>query len=151
MKLIKFAALSFAMSLSFADVAATETVYTGTGTYSVVRTLMPLGNGGAAVQIDNEVVLSIAPGDSGSLVGNCAGLGYISPAGDFTSTAYCNVREDAANSIDIKATRTATGLSGEVIGGRGKWHGATGGISINSKVDEADHGSFEFVMRVTTP
>jgi hypothetical protein len=128
-----------------------ETSYSGTGTYFATRVLMPMGNGGAAVKMDNEVVLSIAPSEYGFLFGECTGLGYISPEGKFSSTAYCTLREDATHSLDIRAQRTEDSASGEIIGGSGRWEGATGSMQLNSKFEEGSRGSFDYSMKLTTP
>ena len=126
-------------------------VYRGTGTYVVAQTLMPLGNGGATVQTNSEVILNVGPSESAFLFGNCAGLAYISPAGHLSSTAYCNLMEDLANGLDVKVLRAGTSMSGEVIGGWGKWTGATGSVTYRPKADAERGGSFAFAMRVVTP
>jgi hypothetical protein len=130
---------------------AAETNYSGSGTYFATRVLMPMGNGGAAVKMDNQVVLSIAPSEYGFLFGECAGLGYISPEGTFASTAYCTLREDETHSLDIRAERTESGATGEIIGGSGRWEGASGSMKLNSKFEEGSRGSFDYSMTLTTP
>ena len=64
---------------------AGETVtYKGTGTYEVMRSLLPLANGGAALHLMNNTVATIEPSESGFMDGDCAGLGYLSPEGEAT-------------------------------------------------------------------
>lgn len=142
--------LAVAIVVSF-PVQATETRYSGSGTFFATRVLMPMGNGGAAVKMDNEVVLSITPSEIGFLFGHCAGLGYVSPKGEFTSTAYCTLHEDDSHSLDIRAERTADGATGEVIGGSGRWKGATGTMTLKSRFEEGNRGSFDYTMTLTTP
>ena len=143
---------TLALALLIAGTAqAGEQRYVGSGTYFATRVLMPLGNGGAAVKMDNEVVLSIAPSRVGFLFGECTGLGYISPQAEFTSTVYCTLREDDEHSIDIHAERTADGANGEVIGGSGRWEGASGTVTLKSRFEEGNRGSFDYQMKVSTP
>jgi hypothetical protein len=130
---------------------AEELRYGGTGTFFASRVLMPLSNGGAAVKMDNEVVLSIDPSPTGFLFGECTGLGYISPDGTFTSTAYCTLREDDTHSMDVRAERAEGGASGTVIGGSGRWKGATGTVTMKSRFNDGARGSFDYQMVVNTP
>ncbi len=43
-----------ALGLTSLAAAAGTTTYTGTGTYQIVRVLLPLANGGAAIQFLND-------------------------------------------------------------------------------------------------
>ena len=115
------------------------------------RMLMPLGNGGATVKMDNDVVLSIAPSEYGFLFDECTGLGYVSPEGRLTPTAYCTLHEDDTHGPDIEAERTENGARREVIGGSGHWEGASGTPKLNGKFEDGNRGSVDYSMTLKTP
>ena len=131
--------------------SAGEVTYSGTGTYFASKVLMPLGNGGAAVKMDNTVIATIAPADYGFLFGECTGLGYLTPEGEFSSAAYCNLREDEEHSLDIHAERNGDSGTVTILGGTGKWKDASGSIEMTEKFTGENRGSFVYTMTVKTP
>ena len=133
--------------------AAGETVtYKGSGTYVATRALMPLANGGAAVHVANEIIATIAPSDElGFMFGDCAGLGYISPEGALSVQHYCTFAESEENAFDLRTDISPDGAKLEVIGGRGKWAGATGTGTVMPKFQEGDRGSYDYEVTITTP
>jgi len=143
--------LLVALSLASPQATAKDIEYRGNGTYVVAQTLMPLGNGGAAVQTNSEVILNLDPSGAAFLFGNCAGLAYLSADGQLNSTAYCNLMEDLDNGLDVKVSRADGAMSGEIIGGWGKWAGAGGSVSITPVSDNESSGNFAFAMYVVTP
>ena len=132
---------------------AGETVtYKGTGTFVASQVTLPLANGGAVVQLFNDVVAIMEPSPTGYVTGDCAGLGYLSPDGQYTVDAYCSFAETTADAFDIRAKLTpGKGGAVEVIGGRGKWAGATGTGTIAAKYSEGSRGTFTYEFQITTP
>jgi hypothetical protein len=142
-------AAAMLMSLT---VSAGETVtYKGMGTYEVMRAVLPLANGGAAIQLSNNVVATISPSESGFIFGDCAGLGYLTVEGSYSGDVYCTFTETGDDSFDIKGTARGDSGSVEIIGGSGKWTGATGNGSIKRKYAAGDRGSYEYEFSITTP
>ena len=58
----------------------------------------------------------------------------------------------ATDAFDIRATlKPPEGGTVEVIGGRGKWAGATGSGTIKPKFAEGNRGSYVYEFEITTP
>ncbi|GMQ95693.1 MAG: hypothetical protein BMS9Abin14_144 [Gammaproteobacteria bacterium] len=143
---------SAAVMLMSSTVSAAETVtYKGMGTYEVMRAVLPLANGSAAVQFSNDIVATINPSESGFIFGDCAGLGYLSVEGSYSGDVYCTFTETGDDSFDIKGTARGDSGSVEIIGGSGKWTGATGKGSIKRKYSAGNRGSYEYEFSITTP
>ena len=133
-------------------VSAGETVtYKGMGTYEVLRVVLPLANGGAAVQTSNNVVATIEPSESGFIFGDCAGLGYLTAEGSHSASVYCTFTETGNDSFDPKAVTQDESGTVEIIGGSGKWAGATGTGSVKRRYTAERRGSYEYEFRITTP
>ena len=138
-------ALLFALLCITTSAFAGETTkYTGTVYANPVKHLMPLGNGDAVlvVELAGIVALSDKPPTLGTLV--CTGMG-LQKADNSTSTDfYCNIKQNDADSFDFKGNAAeADGKSKgsfDVVGGSGKWAGATGKGRFK-RVMESDVGS----------
>lgn len=126
--------------------------YTGVGTFVAMRSTLPLANGGAAFHLSNDVVATIEPSDSGVLYGDCAGLGYADADGVYSARAFCTFSESEEDAFAIEAS-VDPGVGGKVkvIGGSGKWAGATGDGTLVSKDAEGYGGSYQYEFRITTP
>ena len=133
-------------------VSAGEPVtYRGTGNYVVTRMVLPMANGGAAVQLVNDTSATISPSESGFIFGDCAGLAYLSPKGDTSTNVYCTFRELGEDSFDLHARGDGTSGSVEIIGGSGKWAGATGTGTIKKKWAQDQRGTYEYEFMISTP
>lgn len=152
-RLTKSAVLACAtVMLMSPTVSAAETVtYKGMGTYEVMRAVLPLANGGAAVQTSNNVVATIEPSESGFIFGDCAGLGYLTVEGSYSGAVYCTFTETGNDSFDLKAVTQDDSGSVEIIGGSGKWTGATGKGSVKRKYTAENGGSYLYEFSITTP
>lgn len=137
---------------SLAAEASHTVLYKGTGTYVVTRALLPLANGGAALQLSHDTVATVQPSASGFMHGQCAGLGYLSPGGEATVNAICTFNLTQADGFVIRldAGPQAQGRV-EVLGGRGKFEGASGTGSLHRTYLEGDRGSYTYEFKITTP
>ncbi len=146
-------AAALACALVSGGLWAGETVtYKGAGTFVATRLVMPLASGGAAVHLSNDVVATIEPSDTGFMMGDCAGLGYISADGDYSVDAFCTFEVNATDAFDIRAMlNPEEGGEVEIIGGSGKWSGATGSGTIRPKYNEGVRGSYYYEFEITTP
>ena len=143
---------SAAVMLMSSAVSAAETVtYKGMGTYEVMRAVLPLANGGAAIQLSNNIVATISPSESGFIFGDCAGLGYLTVEGSYSGDVYCTFTETGDDSFDVKGAVRGESGSVEILGGSGKWAGATGKGSIKRKYSAGTQGSYEYEFSITTP
>jgi hypothetical protein len=132
------------LCISTSAFAGETTKYTGTVYATPVKHLMPLGNGDAVLVIElaGIVALSDKPPTLGTLV--CTGMG-LQKADNTTSTNfYCNIKQNDADSFDFKGN--AAEVDGkskgsfDVVGGSGKWAGATGKGKFK-RVAESDVGT----------
>lgn len=139
--------------LASVNALSAETVtYRGVGTFVANRSTLPLANGGAAFQFADAIVATIEPSEHGVLYGDCAGLGYAGADGAYSARAFCTFAETDVDGFAIDA-KVVPGVGGSVkiIGGTGKWAGANGEGTLESK-DSGDYGgSYKYEFRITTP
>ncbi len=64
---------------------------------------------------------------------------------------YCTFAETGEDALNIRAKVDENGGSVEVIGGSGKWPGATGSGKVKSKWHEGTRGSYTYEFTITTP
>lgn len=141
-----------ASSASLTASASGTTTYKGTGTYVTARTLLPLANGGAALQITNDTLATFKPSESGFMYGDCAGLGYLGPDGEATLKAICNFDVSATDGFTVSIDGDPkTGAPVQVLGGRGKFEKAKGTGSIRQTYVDGNRGSYEYEFQITTP
>ncbi|GEM_PF-3082297 len=149
------AAAVLGLALSFGSVAAGETVsYTGSGTYTAQKLTMTLGGGDIVFTGWNEGIATISTDPPTLLYGKCMALGIVSgdsDEGDFSNNVYCTFRANDEDSFDIKAQSDAKGGAGEVIGGGGRWAGATGTVRMTRTSQNENSGTYEFELEITTP
>ena len=110
-----------------------------------------LANGGAAIHLSNQTVATITPSESGFIFGDCAGLGYLSPESAYEVHVFCTFTETGNDSFDIKGEGGVKGGSVEIIGGSGKWIGATGTGTFTRKWADGPRGSYDYEFHITTP
>ncbi len=150
-RIVYLLGIGLGIMLPLANVAADTVTYRGTGTFVASRVLMPLANGGAAIQLINETVATIEPSESGFIFGDCSGLAYTSPEANFTVTVYCTFTETGNDSFDVKGEAVNGRGKAEIIGGSGKWAGATGTGAFKRLWAEGPRGSYEYEFVITTP
>ncbi len=109
-----------------AVVAAENIKYTGT-IYAVSnQALMPMGNGDGVV-ISQVNGVSAMSGNPPSLFGiRCVGMGIIDEESMANIDVYCTFKENETDSFDLKGTIKQGQGDLKVIGGSGKFSGATG-------------------------
>jgi len=140
------------LGLSSATALAGEAkTFKGSGTYTVTRMLMPLANGGAAVLLSNDTVATWEPSESGFMNGDCAGLGYISPEGKVSINSICTFAVTAEDGFVIRTDSSVEGGTVKVIGGSGKWKGATGTGKMTRRWIEGSRGSYDYELTISTP
>lgn len=139
--------------LAVGSALAGETItYRGTGTYRATHSLLPLAHGGAVVHLANETVATIEPSEPGFIFGDCAGLGYMTVDGTMTAVeSYCTFRESEQDAFDIHNKVTGDEGMIEIIGGSGKWKGATGTGTVRRKFLDGKRGSYEYELKMTMP
>ena len=116
-----------AISLFLCVPAAAETLeYSGRVYAERVAQLLPLGSGTGILTM-HAVGLVAMSGDPPSIFSLiCSGLGIQNPEDVTTTEVYCNLAEDAANSFDLHGNFKDGAGEVKVIGGNGRFAGATG-------------------------
>jgi len=139
------------------NVFAEQTIkYMGTVYASPMKHLMPLGNGDGVLitQAAGIAAMSDASGMPPAIFAiNCAGMGIEKPDETAVSDFYCNLKEDDEDSFDIKGIVASSAEENkfDVIGGSGKWKGASGKGAF-ARVFESEEGNKNvFVVEITTP
>ncbi len=149
---VALSSLAAGMVLMSVAVHAGETVtYQGKGTYFATRALLPLASGGAGVIVTNDVVATIEPSDTGFLFGECAGVGYLPAEGQITSNVYCAFKETGEDSLDVHLAVEGDKAKVTVLGGSGKWAGATGSGTVARTFEASNRGGYTYEWTVKTP
>ncbi len=153
MKLIsRYAAAGFALLLICGSATAGETVsYNGSGTYTAQKLTMTLGNGDVVFTAWNEGMATISTDPPILLFGRCMGLGMLDMTDAYSVDVYCTFRANDEDSFDVKARSGTDGGQGEVIGGSGRWAGATGAIRMTRTSERENSGTYTFEIELTTP
>lgn len=138
----------------FEPASAEQTIrYEGKGTYVATREPLVLANGGVAVVSSHAIVATLEPSDVGFIFGNCKGLAYVPPSGpaDGVTDLYCTFTETAADGFAIRGAFGPASGTIEVIGGSGRWQGATGGGTFQRRATLGDRGTYEYSLDMTVP
>jgi hypothetical protein len=135
---------------SGAALAATTTIK-GKGTYFVKRALMPLADGGAVIHTTATTVASADSSEGGVLFGECAGLAHVGGDGDAKSRVYCNFTQSGDDVFVVEADMSMEGGSARVIGGSGKWKGATGTGMLKRSGEDGGTGTYQYEFTISTP
>ncbi len=146
------AAAVIAMFLVLGPAAAGETVsYNGSGAYTAQKLTMTLGNGDMVFTAWNEGMATISTDPPILLFGRCMGRGLLDTADDYSVDVYCTFRANDEDSFDVKARSGTDCGQGEVIGGSGRWAGATGAASMTRTSEQENSGTYTFEIELTTP
>ena len=153
MRITKTAAtVLFGLMLAAGSALAGETSsYTGSGTYTAQKLTLTLGNGDIVFSGWNESIAAISTDPPTLLSGKCVGLGRVTAEDELSNDIYCTFRANDADAFDIKGHSDSAGGKGEVIGGSGRWEGATGTVRMSRTSQSEDSGSFTFELDITTP
>lgn len=125
--------------LLWVSVAVAENIeYTGRIYSERAVDLLPLGNGDGVMTLAAAGVVAMSGEPPSLYTLNCAGLGIVDKEGKAKSDVYCTLGENDANSFDIKAKVTEGEGTLEVIGGTGRFAGATGSGTYTKSETEGD-------------
>lgn len=140
-----------ALVCSSGMVLAASTTVKGKGTYFVQRELMPLADGGAVIHTTASTVASSDSSEGGVLFGECAGLSHLSSEGKAKSRIYCNFTESGKDVFVVEADVSIEGGDVRVIGGSGKFSGATGTGMLKRTGEDGGKGTYDYEFNITTP
>jgi hypothetical protein len=118
---------------------------------TVAKTLMPLGNGGSVITASNHGVAAISTSPPTLMDVKCVGMGHLPPEGDHATDFYCTFSANEEDRLDLKGTDGPAGGTATVIGGSGKWQGATGGGTFTRESSTETTSSSTFQLKLTTP
>ncbi len=154
-KLLLQTAMTLLVFVAYPLSAAETTKYTGTVFASPVKHLMPLSNGDAVLMIESSGIMALSGNPPTINTISCSGMGYQTVDNKTTTDFYCNIKENDSDSLDLKGKATDKGNesdgSFDVIGGSGKWKGASGkGKFIRLEKSAGANKTF-LEIEVTTP
>ena len=132
--------------------AQAETVeLSGSLRMTVGKTLMPLGNGGSVITASSHGVAAISTTPPTLLDAKCVGMGYLPAEGDQATEFYCTFSANDEDRLDLKGTDGAAGGTATVIGGSGRWQGASGGGAFKREEHTDTTSSSTFELKLVTP
>ena len=154
-KLFMQTAMTLLVFVAYPLSAAETTKYTGTVFASPVKHLMPLSNGDAVLMIESSGIMALSGNPPTLNTLTCSGMGYQTVENETTTDFYCNIKENDTDSLDLKGKATGNGNESDgsfsVIGGSGKWKGASGkGKFIRLEKSAGANKTF-LEIEVTTP
>jgi len=149
--MIKFTArilIVLVMMMSMNTVMAAQEKLEGRVYAASVRTLMPLGSGDAVISLNAQGIVAMS-GDTPLLFGmNCIGMGLQDSNDKITNNVYCTFKRNDADTFDIKGTVIDGKGDLNVIGGSGRYAGATGKGNFKRLADDEEGmGLIEFNIR----
>ena len=132
--------------------AGQTTKYTGTVYATPVKNLMPLGNGDAVVISQSAGIVAMSGDPPSILALSCSGMGLQKIDDSISTDFYCNLKESAEDSFDIKGTAgDETGGEFDVIGGSGKWAGASGKGKFIRVIQSEEGNKNVFEVEISVP
>lgn len=135
-----------------AVVSAGETVtYVGSGRSNGHETTMTLGNGDTVVMARSDGVATISTNPPGLLDTKCTSMGLLKPDNTYRAEYYCTLRENEQDGFDIKGEESSKDGAAAVIGGSGRWEGATGSGRLTLLSHDNDVSTYTYELTITTP
>jgi len=142
--------LACAVLFLAAQAASAETIeYTGRIYADRSANLLPLGNGTGAMTVEAAGIAAMSGNPPSVFKLGCAGLGLVDSAGEATMDVYCTFYEDDTDAFDIKGKVHKGEGSFDVIGGSGRFAGATGTAKYK-RLDESDDGTGVIEVKMRT-
>lgn len=139
------------MTMAGSGAYAETATYTGSASTTVSRTVLPLGNGASVIMAASRGVAAISTSPPTLLEMNCAGLGLLTAGDSHRTDFYCTFKENENDSLDVKGIDGPDGGTATVIGGSGKWQGATGEGTFRRVSSTESSSSSTFELKITTP
>ncbi len=148
-KTILLAASLFVPTLG-ASWAGETVIYRGTEIYGEsTETLSALPTGDTVILERSSVVLTGDASPEGGLEGKCLGVALRTAAGGYSNEFYCLLHETERDSLVVKGSRIDSDGTLEIVGGAGKWQGATGSGSY--KVELSTGSVSDYELKIVTP
>lgn len=130
--------------------AGETVIYRGSEIYGEsTETLTALPTGDTVILERTTLVLTSEESPQGGLEGKCLGLGLRTAANGYRGEFFCLLSETEDDSLVLKASRTGGKGTIEIVGGSGKWQGATGSGSY--KVELSTGSVSDYELKIVTP
>lgn len=141
-KIFRVLALGLAGTAISAVVSAGETInMTGRIYADRAVSLMPLANGKGVLGIEVAGVSAMSGEPPVLYAVTCSGLGIVDAEGKATSDVYCTFNENDSNAFDLKGTVVEGDGKLDVIGGSGRFAGATGNATFKRASEKEEPGT----------
>lgn len=116
--------------------------------------LLPMGSGDGAMTVEVVGIVAMSGNPPSVFTLGCAGLGLVDKDGKSTTEAYCRLDETGSDSIDLKGKVREGKGTFDVIGGSGKYAGATGSAKYHrvagTTEETPESGTGVLELKVTT-
>lgn len=133
---------------------ADTTSYAGTMETYPVKRVMPLGSGDSVISgaADGVATIVVTTGGTPVLLSViCSGLGLLGEDTLKHLDFYCSFTADDDNSFDVHGREDASGFKAAIIGGSGRWKGATGTASFERVAVTESSAQTNFKLEMATP
>lgn len=131
--------------------------YAGTVYATPVKHLMPLGNGDGVLIMQSSGIVAISSDPPTIHALFCSGMGLEKPDETTSMEFFCNIKENSKDSFDIRGKESDekdgelnTGAF-DVIGGSGKWAGATGKGTFIRVIQSEEGNKNVFEVEISVP
>ena len=141
------------LSIPFTAISAGDKkTYNGSGRIFGSETSMTLGNGNTVKMLSSEGIATLSTNPPTLLDIKCVGMGVLTIDNRFSDEFYCTLRENDTDSFDLQGTEDEKGGGTvTVIGGSGKWKGATGSGDFELVSNNNELSTFTYKLTITTP
>ena len=155
MTIAQRSALAGVLALAlYSPLAGAETViYTGTGNVTSDEDQMPLANGSSVVTATSRGVAALSTSPPAVMDIRCTGMGVLRADDDYGMVYYCTLVDtrNRGDAFDIKGIETPDSNKVEIVGGSGRWQGATGAGTVEQLRSSGSTSAFTFTFEITTP
>ncbi|OGT82524.1 MAG: hypothetical protein A3H91_03560 [Gammaproteobacteria bacterium RIFCSPLOWO2_02_FULL_61_13] len=124
--------------------------YTGRVYADRTSTLLPLGNGTGVMSIQVSGISTMSGNPPSVFLMRCAGLGLVDAEGKAASDVYCTFDESDNDTFDVKGKLVEGEGMLEVIGGSGRFAGATGSGKFQRTSTDGDKSAGIIQVKVKT-
>lgn len=152
-KRILAVAATVAAGIYSASAWSESVTYTGSGTVTGYETLMPLVDGESVVTAISSGLLAVSTTPPSILAVQCSAMGLMDARDNLNLEYYCRMRDThtGENAIALKGVETPEGNVVEIIGGAGRWAGASGKGIIKQTTGDDNRSDFTMELTITTP
>jgi hypothetical protein len=150
---IEFLAVA-ALMLCYGAAHAGTFNFKGSANTQSTQLQLPLANGGTVVTAGaTGVAAMVSEQDAHPIlfVMRCTGMGMLGTDGVQDIEFYCSFMANEKDGFDMHGSEKPDGSKATIVGGSGRWAGATGGGTFKRTQTGETSGRTTFDLKITTP